>query len=979
MRLADQIKTAPLVHDAEMAERNMRSFRKRLESLKNSAIAEAFGAIIAAGNPVNALVSGIFGCSPFLSRLIIADPEELWNALDGEPSVYLQQSADAVDAAIGGARRSDDAMKALREGKKRLAVATALADLGGVWTVDQVTDALSVGADRLVASAIQYLLSQTAEQGKFVPSDPRAAAKDSGYIVLGMGKYGAFELNYSSDIDLIVFYDPHKAPLPDNVEMNPFFVRLTRDLVRLLTERTPDGYVFRTDLRLRPDPGATQLALSVNAAFHYYESVGQNWERAAFIKARPIAGDIEVGQAFLRDLSPYVWRKYLDYAAIADIHAMKRQIHQHKGHATIAVEGHNLKLGRGGIREIEFFVQTQQLIAGGRQPDLRTSQTLIALKRFANHNWITHDVASEMAEAYRFLRKIEHRLQMLDDEQTHSLPAKADKFERIARFSGYETGADLSRAVRAHLEIVQRHYASLFEDVPGLSREGTQGNLVFTGDSDDPDTVRTLGEMGYSSPSGVISKVRGWHYGRYPATRTKRAREDLTEFQPQLLEALSNTTQPDLALATFDRFLSELPAGVQLFAMLRNNPELFELLAGIMGSAPRLARLVSRRPRLMDVLLDPDFLGELPRPEELKRLVNEQFRMARTYEECLDRARQFGQEQSFLIGIRILSATISGEEAGFAYCALADALIAGLKEQVEWIMERQHGAITGGAMAVLGMGKLGGQEMTANSDLDLIIIYQHEQDRESTGLKPLAPTQYYNRATQRLISSLSVPTAEGGLYEVDMRLRPSGNSGPVATSLAAFNVYQDSEAWTWEHLALTRARVIAAPDGLRQDIQETISNVLTRKRDRQKIVAEVLEMRARIVREKGTNVIWDLKQIRGGLIDLEFIAQFLQLVHAAEHPEILDQNTIRALCLLRDAGVIEAADANKLIAAAHLYGTLGQIVRLCQDGLFDPAIASQDLKALLCRAIGIEDFSRIESMLVAHQKNVAELFEKVIR
>ena len=976
MRLADRIKSAPLVHDTEMAERNVRLLKQQLTAMEEDAT--ALGAFLDGDSPVCALLTGIFGCSPYLSRLILSDPGELWKALNSDPHDYLCRSADTIDSAIAKCRRTDEAMKILRKGKRRLALLTALADLGGVWTVDEVTSALSDGTDRLLAAAIQFLLTQAAEQGKFNPADPDIVAQGSGYIVLGMGKYGACELNYSSDIDLIVFFDPEKAPLAPDVEVSTFFVRLTRDLVRLLTERTQEGYVFRTDLRLRPDPGATQLALSIDAAFHYYESVGQNWERAAFIKARPVAGDIEAGQACLRELSSYIWRKYLDYASIADIHAMKRQIHQHKGHAEIAVEGHNLKLGRGGIREIEFFVQTQQLIAGGRQLDLRTPETLVALDRLADHSWITHDAAGEMSEAYRFLRQIEHRLQMLDDEQTHSLPSKPEKFERIARFAGCQTSADLSKAVRMKLEAVQCHYASLFEDVPGLSREDTQGNLVFTGDSDDPDTVRTLKEMGYSSPSGVISKVRGWHFGRYPATRNKRAQENLTEFQPHLLEALAKTAQPDLALATFDRFLSELPAGVQLFAMLRNNPELFELLAGIMGSAPRLARVVSRRPRLMDVLLDPGFLGQLPKPKDLTRLVRDQLKLARTYEDCLDRVRQFGQEQSFLIGIRILSATISGEEAGFAYSALASAVITGLKEQVEQLMERQHGSVPGSEMAVIGMGKLGGQEMTANSDLDLIIIYRYEDDRESTGAKPLAPTQYYNRATQRLISSLSVPTSEGGLYEVDMRLRPSGKSGPVATSLAAFNVYQDKAAWTWEHLALTRARVIAAPDKLRGDIEETIAQVLMRRRDRAKIARDVLDMRERIAKEKGTSNIWDMKQIRGGLVDLEFIAQFLQLIHAADHPDILDQNTIRALCKARDAGVLHVADANKMIAAVHLYSTLGQIVRLCQDGLFDPDQAPQDLKALLCRAVGVERFSRIEPMLVEHQKQVTDLFVKII-
>jgi glutamate-ammonia-ligase adenylyltransferase len=795
-----------------------------------------------------------------------------------------------------------------------------------------------------------------------------------------MGKHGARELNYSSDIDLIIFYDPEKAPLATGLEPGTFFVRLTRDLVKLMTERTPEGYVFRTDLRLRPDPGATQVALSVGAGLHYYETVGQNWERAAYIKARAVAGDLSAGEAFLKELAPYVWRKNLDYAAIADIHAMKRQIHAHKGHGKIAVEGHNLKLGRGGIREIEFFVQTQQLIAGGRQTDLRVSQTLEVLDRLAGRGWVGRQTADEMAEAYRFLRGIEHRLQMIDDEQTHTLPSKPDKFERLARFSGYETADAFAKALRQRLETVQGHYAALFEDVPALSRSSAPGSLVFTGDSDDPETVKTLAEMGFSNPSSVINTVRSWHHGRYAATRTARARERLTEFQPLLLEALSGTANPDLALATFDRFLAELPAGVQLFAMLRNNPALLELLAGIMGTAPRLARLVSRRPRLMDAVLDPGFLGPLPKPEELAALVRPPLEQAQSYEECLDRARQIGQEQAFLIGVRVLSGSIPAEEAGSAYAALAGQLAASLQNQVETLLNRQHGQIAGGEMAVIAMGKLGGREMTANSDLDLIIIYRYSENQaQSSGPKPLSPTQYYARATQRLISSLSAPTAEGGLYEVDMRLRPSGKSGPVATSLLSFIAYQNNEAWVWEHMALTRARVISGPDALKRDIETTIRGVLCQKRDHAEIAESVRDMRRRIAKEKGSKDPWDLKYVDGGLVDLEFISQHLQLIHAADHPGVLDQNTSAAFEKMRAEGVLSADDASVLLRATHLYHSLTQIMRLCQEGRFDPDKSPPGLNALLAQAAGVPDFSSIPPLLQEVQDAVGACFEKLVQ
>ncbi|WP_088343740.1 MULTISPECIES: bifunctional [glutamine synthetase] adenylyltransferase/[glutamine synthetase]-adenylyl-L-tyrosine phosphorylase [Rhodomicrobium] len=977
MTLAQRLRSAPILHDAAMAERALRELR--LRAVHADAAAE-LAALLDAPSPALDLVTGIFGSSPYLSRLILAKPDELWRILQSEPEDYLRQSAETLAVEMATVVRHDEAMKPLREAKRRLALATALADLGGVWDVSRITAALTDGADELLRAAIRFLLNEAARRGKFIRADPDAPETGSGYIVIGMGKYGACELNYSSDIDIIVFYEPEIAPLAPGVEPSPFFVRLTRDLVKLMTERTPDGYVFRTDLRLRPDPGATHVALSVNAALHYYETVGQNWERAAYIKARAVAGDMAAGHGFLRQLSPYVWRKYLDYAAIADIHAMKRQIQAHKGHAQIAVEGHNLKLGRGGIREIEFFVQTQQLIAGGRHVELRVRGTLEALDLLAQHHWITRQTADELATAYKFLRGIEHRLQMVEDEQTHSLPSNPDKFEQIAHLSAYPSGEALAKAVRKQLETVQTHYAALFEHVPALSRTGAPGNLVFTGDSDDPATVETLSDMGFASPATVTNTVRGWHFGRYPAVRTARARETLTEFQPKLLEALARTAQPDLALANFDRFLAELPAGVQLFAMLRNNPALLEVLADIMGTAPRLSRQISRRPRLVDAVLDPGFLGELPGPGELAAIVRRHLEASVSYEDCLDRARTIGQEQAFLIGVRIISGDVGPEQAGQAYAALADQLIIGLHAQVQTQIERQHGRVRGGEMAVIGMGKLGGREMTATSDLDLIMIYRYEQGQDfSDGAKPVATTQYYARVTQRLISALSAPTAEGGLYAVDMRLRPSGKSGPVATSLPSFVAYQQGDAWTWEHMALTRARVISGPPALREAIESTIRGVLCRPRDRARIAADVRDMRARIEQEKGSKDVWDTKYAVGGLIDVEFIAQFLQLVNAHEHPDILDQSTAGALEKLRAAGLLAAADAELLLPAAKLYHGLTQIIRLCQDGRFDPAKAPPGLKAMLSRAADVPDFSRIEPLLKETHAAVARCFERLIK
>jgi glutamate-ammonia-ligase adenylyltransferase len=777
-----------------------------------------------------------------------------------------------------------------------------------------------------------------------------------------MGKYGAGELNYSSDIDLIVFYDLDRARLSPKVEPSPFFVRLTRDLVRLMDERTADGYVFRTDLRLRPDAGATQVALSTETAMIYYESFGQNWERAALIKARPVAGDIEAGEQLLAELSPFVWRRYLDYAAIADIHAMKRQIHAFRGFGGIGVAGHNVKLGPGGIREIEFFAQTQQLIAGGRQKDLRVRRTLDALLCLEARGWIKPDVRADLSAAYLDLRRIEHRAQMVADEQTHEVPEDPDALERFARFAGYPTVEDFARDYVATLERVQAHYAELFESAPELTQAGS--NMVFAGEDDDPETIAHLKHIGFSQPSQILASVRGWHHGRYPAVRSPRARELLTEVQVSLVTALADTADPDGAFNSFDRFLSALPSGVQLFSLLRANPGLLRLVADIMGTAPRLARVLAKRSRLLDAVIDPRTLAALPTAAELDSAIAAEFASARDQQEILDRARVVGSEQSFLIGVRVLSGSINASQAGGAYALAADRMIAALHGVVEDDLARAHGHIPGGGAAVIAMGKLGGREMTASSDLDLIVVYDFDPDAvQSDGERPLAPSQYYSRFTQRLITALSAPTAEGTLFEVDMRLRPSGQKGPVATQMAGFVEYQTKEAWTWEHLALTRARVVSGSPELTRKAEDAIRATLTIPRDRQKIAADVRDMRARIAAEKGSTNMWDLKQVRGGLVDLEFIAQHLQLVHAAKHPEVLDQNTCRAFQKLGEAGCLEMADAEALIGATRLIHDLTQVLRLCQDGPFDPAAAPKGLRELAARAGDSPSFEALEVKL----------------
>lgn len=916
------------------------------------------------------LLDAVFGGSSFLRDLILRDSEFAECILATGPDRML---AEIIEGLGAGAEDEQEMRRLLRKSRGRAALTIALADLSGAWSLDQVTDALTRFAEAVLKAALDWLLEDARRTGKLLSGKE----EESGYTILGMGKFGARELNYSSDIDLIVLYDPQTAKLGQGVDPSTFFVRLTKRLVVLLQDVTEDGYAFRVDLRLRPDPRATQIAISIEAAAIYYESMGQNWERAAMIKARPVAGDLALGAEFLDRLVPYIWRKYLDFAAIADVQSLKRQIHAVKGHGTIAVLGHNIKLGRGGIREIEFFVQTQQLIAGGRNPKLRGRRTTDMLSALAETKWITSEAAGELSDAYRFLRTIEHRIQMVADEQTHTLPEDEAAFASLARFSGFADAGAFEAKLRATFELVQGHYAALFKDAEDLGTDA--GSLVFTGGEDDPETLETLTRMGFKRASEIAAMIRSWHFGRYSATRSARARELLTELMPALLTSLAKSGDADRAFIAFDRFLAGLPAGVQLFSLLKSNPGLLDLVGTILGTAPRLAQELSHRPKVLDAVLDPGFFGALPTAPEIASLVAAATPAGTLLDETIDRVRVVAKEQAFRIGVRILSETVSAAEAGGAFSDLADVVLARLHDAVTADMVERHGHVPGGRSALIAMGKLGGREMTAGSDLDLILIFDHDAAAEaSDGPRPLAAGQYFARLTQRLISAVTAPTAEGVLYEVDMRLRPSGNKGPVATSLASFTDYHRNQAWTWEGLAMTRARVVAGDPGLAEELKRAIAEALCRPRDKARILADVVDMRRLMLKENPPFGLWDIKKVPGGLVDIEFIAQYLQIVHAHETPRILAVTTLRALERLVQAGLLAEAEGSRLKAACLVYQRLTQVLRLCVSGPYSPNQVPAGLNRIVASASAMPDIASAEALLAETQAQVAELFSRLV-
>jgi glutamate-ammonia-ligase adenylyltransferase len=937
--------------------------------------AKSLKALLAAHPILATLLESLTENSPYLWYLASRDPQRLLRLLGADSDRHLAGLLAEQSRAVVATTDAAEAMRLLRRMKAEAALLIALADIGGVWPVMRATRALTDLADAAIDAAARFVLAETARDGRLAPKNKARPQDGSGYIVLAMGKMGAFELNYSSDIDLIVFYDAAAPAVPKDAAPAALFVRITQRLVKLLQERTADGYVFRTDLRLRPDPASTAIAISTAAAISYYESSGQNWERAAMIKARACAGDIAAGEAILNELAPFVWRKYLDFASVSDVHAMKRQINAYRGHGEIAVEGHNIKLGRGGIREIEFFAQTQQLIAGGRNPHLRDRDTLTTLDRLTEDRWIDMAACDDMKAAYVFLRTVEHRLQMVNDEQTQTLPAERAELERFARFLGFASRDAFAKVLLDHLDKVQKHYTRLFEKAPGAGGPA----LAFPPDHDDRKTLDRLAELGFRSPLEASHIVRNWLRGDKRSLKGGVASNHLEALLPVLLEQLGRTDNANASLVLFDHFLTNLNTVARLLSLLRQNPDLIALTAFVLGIAPRLADMLARNPQAMDTLVDPSFFGALPDDAELTRRLDAALALSRYDEDLLERIRMFGLEYMFLIGVRILSGTVTARAAGEAFARLADAVIRAVHHAVGDNFALTYGRIRGEQTALLAMGKLGGREMTATSDLDLILIYDFDEKvPESNGKRKLYGAQYFARLTQRLINSLTAQTNYGALYDVDMRLRPSGRAGPLATHIGGFISYQQTEAWTWEHMALTRARVVSASPEFRARVEKVIRDILQRPRDASLIAGDVVEMRAAIAKKKGDRERWDLKYVAGGLVDIEFIAQYLQLVHAHKVPDILDTSTMRVLDKAWTLRVLPVEEAEVLRPAVQLYQDLTQILRLCLAGPFDAKTAGAGLLRLLVRAADVPDFATLDATLIETQAKVRASFVRIM-
>lgn len=905
--------------------------------------------------------------APYLKRLIGRRPDLLHDASEDLPQRLLKQALADAYAIASSPPTLEEGMRSLRRAKDAVHLATAMADLSRAWPLQQVTGALTDFADVALRAALALGARESARRGDIVLG---ASAGDEdpvpGFSLIAMGKMGAGELNYSSDIDFSVFFNAEALARAKAREPRVAAVRLVAPLVRTLEEVTTDGYVFRTDLRLRPDPGSTPVAVSISSAEHYYQTLGQNWERAAFIKARAVAGDRVCGRAFLASLEPFIWRKHLDFAALEDVHSIKRQILSAHKSAELDDPVFDVKLGRGGIRDIEFFVQTQQLILGGRNKHLRVRGTLTGLDALAAVGAITESVRAALHEAYVFFREVEHRIQMLEDAQTHRVPGDRQVRAHVAALAGFSALEEFDAALIERRRIVSDIDHQLFGR--GESLADPMGSLIFTGVEDHEETLSTIAKLGYCDAALVSQTIRGWHHGRVRAMRSERARELLTRLTPRLLRALAGAGDPDFAFARFASFFGGLSAGVQVLSLLEARPALLDLLARLLSVAPRLAEKLARRPVLLDIVIEPRFA--VPFTSDTLALLgadlDARLSSAQSFEDKLNIARRFQREEAFRIGAQILEGQAPPLSCGVAQAALAEACVQAMAKAALEETESAHGPQPG-AFAVAAFGKFGGRELSEGSDLDIMLIYESDD---------AGAPDYYARLMQRLISALSAPTEEGSLYEVDTKLRPSGSKGPVAVRLSSLQRYYAEEAWTWELQALTRLRPVAGDAALSEKVAQLARAVLTRPREAAATLRDVADMRARIERERRVKSLWDLKHTPGGFVDIEFIVQALQLVAARDAPAVLSVNTGEALERLTEAGLLEEMTGETLRRAWCAWSGLQHLRRLCVDDSFDLGDAPPSLRKRLAEVAGLPEGS-LEFEIGGLQSQVRSIFLRI--
>ncbi len=853
--------------------------------------------------------------------------------LEREPVLAERLASGVTDAAFTSATPDMPIGRQLRLDRRALALSVAIGDLAGALDLTAVTQTLSDFADRALDRAIRAAIEERTP-----------GAELRGFAAIALGKQGSRELNYSSDIDPILIFDPRTLPHRAREEPEEAAVRIAKRVVELLQARDGDGYVLRVDLRLRPSPEVTPIALPVGGAIGYYESQALAWERAAFIRARAAAGDLTLGRYFLDAIRPFVWRRGLDFGAIGEIRDLSRRIRDHYASGQAFGPGYDLKRGRGGIREAEFFAQIHQLIHGGRDTALRAPATRDALARLAAAGWIGEEQAAALTRSYTLLRTIEHRVQMIDDRQTHTLPV-GETLEGVARLHGLETGVDLIALLRVPVETAGRIYDALDEGrAAGFPHEAQA-------------LAERLAETGFADGEGAAARIAGWRAGRYPALRSAAAREALEAVLPVLMPALAGAPDPAAALLRLDVLLERLSSAINILRLLEARPGLAALLATILSHAAPLADALAARPELIDWLIDASAFEPLESVEALAA----EMRAGdmRDYQAMLDHVRRLVGEKRFALGSQIVAGACDPLAAAAGYARLAEAAIDVLAAATVAEFAQAHGRVPDSELVILAFGRMGGGAMTHASDLDLVYLFTGNFNAESDGAKPLGATLYYNRLAQRITAALSVPTAAGPLYPVDTRLRPSGTQGPLVVSLESFARYQREDAWTWEHMALTRARAVFGSAKAREAAKAIIDAVLAGARPARDLVGDAAEMRAEMARHKPPAGPLDAKLLPGGLVDLEFAVHLAQL----QHRRGFDPHLGRAVEALVGAGLLPTG----LPAAHDLLTRLLVTLRLVAPDAAEPPAAT---RMLIAQALRLEDWAAVLAAFATTRQEV---------
>ncbi len=871
--------------------------------------------------------------SPFLREAIRAVPEVA--------SVFAASGAKAAAELALGASDSDLEAE-LRKQRLGLALAVALGDLAGELPLESVTEQLSAFADRAIHRSLAAAIRER------VPD-----AETQGFAVIAMGKLGSRELNYSSDVDLMLLFDPEALPRRPRDDPGEAAVRIARRMIELLQKRTAEGYVARVDLRLRPSPEVTPIALPMNAAISHYESSALPWERAAFIRAQPCAGDLALGQRFLTAIEPFVWRRSLDFGVIDEVRQISARIRDHFAQNATFGPGFDLKRGRGGIREVEFFVQIQQMVHGGRDPSVRAPATLDAIEALVAADRLDWSDAKELAGTYRLLRTIEHRVQMVDDAQTHLLPAEAEALDNVGRLHGLGSGDELLSLLRPEVERAGEIFDSLSPDEVGRL-------------SNDPDIMRDeLKGFGFADTKAAARHVAQWRSGKARSLRSPAAQNAFEAMLPGLLQAIASGPDPERALNRLSDIVERLSSGVNFFRLLEARPNLAHLLATILTHAPALADQLARRPELFEGLFDASSFDPPPAAEtiaaDLAKVMG-----AHPYDVALDKIRRQVNERRFALGVQLIDRRSDPLDVASGYSRVAEGTIQALAKAAVWEFEDAHGRFPGGELEIVALGRLGGCELTHASDLDIVYLHTASPGVTSDGKKPLGPNDYFNRLASRVTAALSVATAAGPLYDIDVRLRPEGAKGMLVVSLDAFERYQREEAWTWEHMALCRARPVFGSAELRERTAELIESILKTPRDTKSVVRDAVKMRAEMERHKPSRSELDVKLGSGGLVDLEFAVHVLQLTRGIGlYPQLEF-----AIAELHADGLLNA----KIVGAQKLLTRMLVMIRLVAPGDVKP---TADTWHLVAQACGAASWDELLAEHDAARQSVSELWNRI--